>query len=1005
VSDTELENKEQDAVLDDTAADFSPEEQSEFNNLNDDSSETPADQVGKGFTGGGKPKKKFWSRRKKVGGGVVGVALAAAFGASVIIGPGFAVNHLREIIMNRVSQVQVDHSRRYRRARISKVVDLFSKDGRLGGKVIADMEAKGYSFKFDPSNKNQVVGLVTPNGNSLIGDGIGDHIDDYMEVRHPLRTARWKTKRTEALYRRYGVSRKSIVAKSDESIKDPDKEINKRIAQNTLDDPVELDSAADKIPEDETDAEKAAREARENSVNEASKTSGAIGEIRDDLLDGEDLDDAARKAGVEAGGEAVEQLGTGAGEAVLKTAAAVVSGASVGSRIFSGFKSFLSPTDVLDKVCTIKNRLRMSVMISRNYRALTLIKYASTFIGVGDGVRRGDVDAKLLNSVMKRVTSEDRNGNSIGASPGFAYALKGKFSKAKNDSSKGKYAVDGQLSGTWKGVQDSTDNIPGTSKSQCGTIQNPLFQVGSAVVITGGKALLCTVTLGAGCAATQAGEEAAKVAATQAIKTAIQNSIRQIFTRQTIKALAITAATELSFEGIMALTQLHIEKNLALPTTGQEEGAELGSILVAGGGAANKQRSLQAGMVPATVAEYAQAENEYIARKNENLKSQSLWARLTDTSNPDSLEFQLAMSIPMGASSLISEGTNLVSTNISSALSGNFLSSTFSKFFSNKAHAEDEISYDEYQLEAGTYKGEKLAVDFAGNPQVILRSDIAAIDPEENIEFLTNNGDIDGTTLEPKSTQFRDHIANCVDTIDVISRIEFENTPTPEKDCLARNQLTVRFKAHLAFLDMIDGLEAEFIPEDISSGSTTSNTAPIDSTTAIKGNTANVPCSAGTIDVGEADGYSAGQKYLIRLCEIPGFTSASTEDINGLVRVNSTASGKWLQVFNQAKAAGINLTATSSFRTMSKQISLYGCYKSGDCHGGNEAAKPGYSNHQIGFAIDIDINTAGKDPSLTTCKANPGAYPTYSWLATNAPAQGIDAKVVSECWHWSVGGN
>ncbi len=163
----------------------------------------------------------------------------------------------------------------------------------------------------------------------------------------------------------------------------------------------------------------------------------------------------------------------------------------------------------------------------------------------------------------------------------------------------------------------------------------------------------------------------------------------------------------------------------------------------------------------------------------------------------------------------------------------------------------------------------------------------------------------------------------------------------------------------------------------------------------IIGNTAGIECAAGTTDLGEFDGYSGGEKYRIRLCSIPGFNQ-----LGGLVQVNSTVSKNWLDMFQASEQVGLGLSAASSFRSMEQQERLYALSQ----NGGNEAARPGYSNHQMGLAVDIDINPNGKDPSLTTCKQNPAAYPRYDWLAANAPSYGLNAAVDSECWHWSSTG-
>jgi LAS superfamily LD-carboxypeptidase LdcB len=46
---------------------------------------------------------------------------------------------------------------------------------------------------------------------------------------------------------------------------------------------------------------------------------------------------------------------------------------------------------------------------------------------------------------------------------------------------------------------------------------------------------------------------------------------------------------------------------------------------------------------------------------------------------------------------------------------------------------------------------------------------------------------------------------------------------------------------------------------------------------------------------------------------------------------------------------------------MAEQTYLYNCYLSGNCNSGNLAARPGYSNHQSGLAMDIAVaDTAGE---------------------------------------------
>jgi len=86
-----------------------------------------------------------------------------------------------------------------------------------------------------------------------------------------------------------------------------------------------------------------------------------------------------------------------------------------------------------------------------------------------------------------------------------------------------------------------------------------------------------------------------------------------------------------------------------------------------------------------------------------------------------------------------------------------------------------------------------------------------------------------------------------------------------------------------------------------------------------------------------------------------------------------------------AARAGINLTATSGFRTMAQQQELYRKYLNGT---GNLAAKPGYSNHQGGISMDI---------------GGIGSYSSkaYNWMKNNASQFGFVNDVRGEYWHWT----
>ncbi len=85
---------------------------------------------------------------------------------------------------------------------------------------------------------------------------------------------------------------------------------------------------------------------------------------------------------------------------------------------------------------------------------------------------------------------------------------------------------------------------------------------------------------------------------------------------------------------------------------------------------------------------------------------------------------------------------------------------------------------------------------------------------------------------------------------------------------------------------------------------------------------------------------------------------------------------------------GVTLTIVSGFRTYAEQQYLYGCYIHCSCNGCNLAAKPGYSNHESGHALDLNTS-------------NPGVY---AWLEHHAASFGFHRTVPSEIWHWEYWG-
>lgn len=92
------------------------------------------------------------------------------------------------------------------------------------------------------------------------------------------------------------------------------------------------------------------------------------------------------------------------------------------------------------------------------------------------------------------------------------------------------------------------------------------------------------------------------------------------------------------------------------------------------------------------------------------------------------------------------------------------------------------------------------------------------------------------------------------------------------------------------------------------------------------------------------------------------------------------------QLFAGAKADGIDLQVVSSYRSYTYQQTVYDSYISsqGQAAADTFSARPGYSEHQTGLAVDI----GGTDNvcDLSQCF---GSAPEGEWLAANAYKYGF----------------
>ena len=121
----------------------------------------------------------------------------------------------------------------------------------------------------------------------------------------------------------------------------------------------------------------------------------------------------------------------------------------------------------------------------------------------------------------------------------------------------------------------------------------------------------------------------------------------------------------------------------------------------------------------------------------------------------------------------------------------------------------------------------------------------------------------------------------------------------------------------------------------------------------------------------DAVGYRRGRRFPIVVVEIDGrFLEEETADAYWAMR-------------EAAAEDGVDLPINSGFRTAAEQTYFYRCYTTCTCNNCIRAAKPGYSNHQSGRALDL--------------WQGPGVH---EWLKGNGSRFGFVGTVRSEPWHW-----
>ena len=134
------------------------------------------------------------------------------------------------------------------------------------------------------------------------------------------------------------------------------------------------------------------------------------------------------------------------------------------------------------------------------------------------------------------------------------------------------------------------------------------------------------------------------------------------------------------------------------------------------------------------------------------------------------------------------------------------------------------------------------------------------------------------------------------------------------------------------------------------------------------------------------------------------FTPSDLSSYNGFV-VSSKIIPDMTAMFNAAAAAGAPLSLTSAYRSYSNQVTTYNYWVTANgstAAADTVSARPGYSEHQTGFAVDFSAGGCSLECFRGSAQ--------YAWMQANAATYGFIERYQQglesitgyspEAWHW-----
>jgi hypothetical protein len=639
--------------------------------------------------------------------------------------------------------------------------------------------------------------------------------------------------------------------------------------------------------------------------------------------------------------------------AAAKKATALLEGAPI-----EAVEGVAKITGVVDYACQAYSALNAVGLAAKTIRAVQLARYAMVFMNAADQIKAtGGLSSKtasFLGNTLTNVT-KDANGNVVSGaatdSYGYKYAAYGDVSaSATSMKQANRFLTGGGFAGDLANFSSTVLSfIPGGrqgARTTCGVLANP---------VVGGISLV-------------AGVASFFVPGANVFKIAAQG------------AVGITIGVGLS------LLPALLSDTIAGTTTANINGEASGNAWFSGAGKtlSDTVSGLNGnGLMNKTdAAAYMGAQASVAASYG---KDESLALSPFDPTNQYTFLGSIVSKLLPITGSISSGGSLLAS--FGSVLSTSFASiiPTSSALTTKQYSAALNVCQDQDSADAG-YATDPFCNVIRGIPLQYLNKDPLVV-----VDELIASGDLAPDTQLP-TTQYQSFISKCIDNTNPPGYDTAETTgfdAQGAKDCIINDSNANRF---LNYLDT--RVQAGQDGEDTVNSKT--NAAPLATADAtidqahVFDDSTSIACAAGTTDAGITQGYHNGTEINIRLCSIPG--TADENHGNQLIRVNSRMSGATLGITKALAASPANkgrtdLKVSDSFRSMQEQQSAFLEY------GFPRAARPGFSNHQMGLALDFQLG-------LNKGSTRPGD-PVYDWLVANAATYGF-SKISSESWHWQA---